>query len=58
MTRKTTLPGMTVNERLLELGLMAKFDQALAAWDERALREFFTQIELPDYDLSQLRGTR
>jgi carbamoylphosphate synthase large subunit len=44
---RADLAGMTGNERLFELGLLAKFDAATAARDREALLEIMRLCEVP-----------
>jgi hypothetical protein len=57
VSEKASLSGMTVNERLFTLGLLAQIKTARAAWDTMSLDRIFELIGLPDYNVEQLRNS-
>lgn len=55
--KSTDLKGMTVNERLFELGLMDEFDQAAHARDRIALIATLIKAEFSEEQAQQTIGT-
>jgi hypothetical protein len=48
MARISKLSGMTVNERLFEMGLLTEWDSAVSRRDREAMIELLDQVELVD----------